>query len=65
MNTKLRVSIVLQQTSAGPLEEILFNQTQTHKQGEEKEKNNKEKDEKEQETGKGTSERLEENLIHI
>ena len=64
---KLRVSIVLQQTSAaGPLEEILFNQTQTHKQGEEKEiKNNKEKDEKdekEQETGKGTSERLEENL---
>ena len=49
----------LQQTSAGPLEEILFNQTQTHKQGEEKEKTSKEKDEKEQETGKEKAENRE------
>ena len=49
----------LQQTSAGPLEEILFNQTQTHKQGEEKEKTSKEKDEKELETGKEKAENQE------
>ncbi|CAB4019533.1 Serine threonine- phosphatase 1 regulatory subunit 10, partial [Paramuricea clavata] len=44
------------QTSTGPLEEILFNQTQTHKQGDEKEKSNKEKEDKDQETGKAANE---------
>ena len=51
-----RFVICSQQTSAGPLEEILFNQTQTHKQGDEKEKSSKEKEDKDQETGKGTNE---------
>lgn len=54
-----RPVIFLQQTSAGLLEEILFNQTQTHKQGEEKDKTSKEKDEKEQETGKEKTENRE------
>ena len=59
MYLRSRSVTFLQQTSAGPLEEILFNQTQTHKQGEEKEKTSKEKDEKEQESGKEKAENRE------
>lgn len=45
----------IQQTSAGPLEEILFNQTQTHKQDEEKDKNSKEKEGKDKVVEKTTN----------
>ena len=48
----------LQQTYAGPLEEILQNQTQTHRQGDEKDKSNKEKD-KEKEEDKEKDKELE------